>query len=244
MTTTFDGVLATPMTPFHADGTLALDLLPSMYEWLAGQGVKGVFCLGTWGGFPLLSSVEREQATVAVVQAAKQAGLQVAVNVGSPCLTDAKRFSALAVENGADALASLVPIYHSGAGYYGLDDYRAYFSRLLDGANDTPVFLYNNPRTTGVLLSPEDVVTLVADGLSGIKDGAKDPDWIDAAQKGMAERGLNAQIIPGNTMAMKYADDFNLTAITSGVSVTFPRLAARTFEALAPKKKAMRYTRC
>ena len=52
------------------------------------------------------------------------------------------------------------------------------------------------------------------------------------AQARLADRGLTAEIIPGNTTAMLYAHAYGLKAVTSGASVSFPQLSADVFAAL------------
>jgi len=223
--TPINGVIVTPMTPFDRSGALDLSVLPKTAIWLKQQGVGGMFCLGTWGGFPLLTFEERQAATDAVIRAANDAGLTIIVNIGTPCLQEAVSLVERAKSEGADAIASTVPIYHSGAGYYSIDDYRRYFGALLQAADEMPLYLYNNPRTTGVLLSPSEFVVLVKDGLAGVKDGSKSEDWIIEAQELLAENDLAADIVPGNTTAMAYLARRGLSAVTSGAALTFPKLA-------------------
>lgn len=227
----FKGSIATPPTPFHLDESLAPEVVDAHIRWLGENGVQGVFVLGTWGAFPLLSFQERRLMTEAFARASQHHGIGCIVNVGSPCIHEAEELARQAKDTGATAMAAVIPYYHSSAGYYELDHYRAYFERIREAA-DLPLFLYNNPRTTGVLLNPEEFVTLVEDGLWGVKDGSKDVGWIMSAQARLADLGLTAEIIPGNTTAMLYAKAYGLKAVTSGASVSFPRLSADVFTAL------------
>lgn len=231
MNTLFEGSIATPPTPFHADESVAPEFIDGHISWLAERGVRGVFVLGTWGAFPLLSFQERRQIAEAFARASRDHGIGCIINVGSPCIHEAEELARQAKDTGATAMAAVIPYYHSSAGYYGLDHYRAYFERIRQAA-DLPLFVYNNARTTGVLLKPEELVTLVEDGLWGVKDGSKDVGWIMGAQARLADRGLTAEIIPGNTTAMLYAHACGLKAVTSGASVSFPQLSADVFAAL------------
>lgn len=231
MSTLFEGSIATPPTPFHPDESVAPELIDGHIRWLAEHGVRGVFVLGTWGAFPLLSFQERKEVAEAFALASRDYGIGCIVNVGSTCMHEAEELARQAKDTGATAMAAVIPYYHSSAGYYGLDHCRGYFERIRQAA-DLPLFLYNNPRTTGVLLNPEEFVTLVEDGLWGVKDGSKDVGWIMSAQARLADLGLTAEIIPGNTTAMLYAHGYGLKAVTSGASVTFPRLSADVFNAL------------
>lgn len=224
----FDGPISTPLSPFHSDGRIAPELLNEHLSWEAEHGITGVFVLGTWGGFPLLNLDERIALSQQFVEAATAAGLKSVVHIGSPCLSDADRLIKTAESAGATAIAATVPFYHSAAGYYDLNHYRAHFASLLESSS-LPLFLYNNPRTTGVLLKPQDFVTLVADGLHGVKDGSKDAGWIISTQNQLASANLSAEIIPGNTSALGYAHLYDLHAVTSGAAVSFPKLISDVF---------------
>lgn len=219
--THFRGVFSTPMTPFDADGALALDLIEPYFAWQAEHGVAGVFVLGTWGGFAVLDIEERRRAAAAYCAAAKQHGLQVIVHVGCHAMRDSLTLAAHAADCGADAVSSVVPQYYSTAGYLGLDDYKRHFGTLAAGA-ELPLYLYNNPRTTAVLLSPAEAVALCEVGVAGVKDGSKSVAWIMQMQEQLAGRGLEAQILPGNSVGLVYGRLYGCDAVTSGAAVVFP----------------------
>lgn len=227
----FKGPLSTPMTPFDARERVAPELVEEHIRWGAENGITGIFVLGTWGGFPLLSFDERKTVAEAYATAARTCGIGCILQVGTPCIRQAEELARQARDVGATAMAAVIPYYHSSGGYYGLDHYRAYFDRIRRAA-DLPLFVYNNARTTGVLLTPKDFVILVEDGMAGVKDGSKDVGWIMSTQALLKDKGLDAEIIPGNTTAMLYAHAYGLGAVTSGAAVSFPRLSADVFAAL------------
>lgn len=228
---TLKGVISTPMTPFDGNENIDPSRIPDHMAWAAQQGLDGVFVLGTWGGFPLLSFDERKAVGEAYIDSCRRENLSCTVNIGTPCVKEAEYLARHAEDKGATAVASLIPYYHASGGYYTLDHYRRYFDRLLK-ATDLPLFLYNNPRTTGILLSPAEFTVLAADGLAGVKDGSKDVGWIMSTQAMLKEKGLKVDIVPGNTTAMLYSHLYGLPAITSGAAVTFPKLATDIFDSL------------
>ncbi|CAA7621739.1 dihydrodipicolinate synthase family protein [Magnetospirillum sp. UT-4] len=230
--TRFSGVLSTPMAPFDADGRLDDGRCDAFAAWQAESGVTGMFCLGTWGGFALLDMDERRRLTRSWCQAGRRHGVKVLIQVAAFSPADAAALAKLAEDEGADAAASVVPLYYSNAKYFSFDDYRNYFATLAK-ATRLPLYLYNNARTTGVLMTPKEFVALVEAGLAGVKDGSKDPGWILEAQDLLAQRGLSAEIIPGNTSAMAYAAAYGLQACMAGAAVCFPRLAAQSWAAMA-----------
>ena len=73
-------VLAATLTPFGADGALALERLPDYLAFLIDHGVDGFLALGTNGEFASLTVDERERSLEAHVAAAQ--GRRVLANVG------------------------------------------------------------------------------------------------------------------------------------------------------------------
>lgn len=215
------GVFSTPMTPFDDAGRLSLDLIDPYLAWQAEHGISGVYVLGTWGGFALLDLEERKRVAEAYCAAGTAHGVQVAVHIGTYNLDDAIALARHAVDHGARAISSVVPQYYSTAGYLGLDEYRRYFAALAAVA-DAPLFLYNNPRTTGVLLDPGEFVALCEEGVAGVKDGSKSIAWVAQAQDLLAARRLQAEIVPGNTVGLVYGALYGCHAVTSGAAVVFP----------------------
>ena len=227
-----NGPISTPTTPFNEKGDIEPEKIQSHIEWAASQGISGIFVLGTWGGFTLLTFEERKVIAEAFCRASRDNNIKCIVNTGTPCIKEARELTIHAESVGADAVASLIPYYHSSGGYYTLDHYRAYFNELTNLV-DIPFYLYNNPRTTGVLLSPQDFVALVKDGLAGVKDGSKDVGWLMAAQALLEKEDVKATIILGNTTAMLYAKQYGLSAVTSGASVAFPKLSFDIFNSMS-----------
>ncbi|MBF0093085.1 MAG: dihydrodipicolinate synthase family protein [Alphaproteobacteria bacterium] len=227
----FSGVITTPLAPFGEDGRLRPELIEPFVAWQVENGVTGFFCLGTWGGFAILDSSERRRAAEAWCAAAGKHKAQTLVHIGAFAQHEAIELAKHAAGCGATAIASVIPLYYSGANYYKFDDYRKYFAAIVRESS-LPLFLYNNPRTTGVLIKPGEFVSLAEAGVAGVKDGSKDPGWILEAQDTLAARGLAGEIIPGNTSAMIYGVASGLEACMSGATVCMPRLTSETFAAL------------
>ena len=223
--THFRGVLSTPMTPFDAEGRLALDLIDPYLAWQADNDIAGLYVLGTWGGFGLLELAERRRVAEAYCASARRLGLQIIVHIGTYSERDTIDLAHHAIDQGAHAISAVIPQYYSTGGYLGRDDYKRYFERLV-AATSAPLYLYNNPRTTNVLLEPDEFVDLARVGVAGVKDGSKNVAWVTKAQEKLVEAGLKAQIIPGNTVGLVYGRVYGCDAVTSGAAVVFPRETA------------------
>ncbi len=70
---------------------------------------------------------------------------------------------------GAKAVATVVPFYFP----YSQADIIRFFKKLIE-VSELPVFIYNNPKTTGVTIDVETLKNLKEAGLYGIKDSTFD----------------------------------------------------------------------
>lgn len=225
----FKGILSTPMTPFDNNGNLNLKYIQNYVEWQKSCGINGFYILGTWGGFALQTKNERLKVAEAYNNATKKLNMQLIVNVTSPSINETIELAKEAEKIGITAISSTLPIYYSTAGYLTIDDYKRYFSNLCEKVN-LPVFLYNNPRTTNILISPNQFIELVKVGLSGVKDGSKNIGWLLKTQKQLQNESLRAEIIPGNSVGILYGFLYGTKAATSGASVVFPKETFKILE--------------
>ena len=228
MNNQINGLISTPMTPFNKQGELQLDLIDPFIRWQVESGVKGVYILGTWGGFGVMSLSERLAVAEAYTKACKKHGMQVIIHIGTYKYEEMLDLGRQAIELGADAISSTVPVYYSTGGYLKFDDYKRYFGKMVNDLQH-PLLVYNNPRTTKILFEPREFVELVKLGVRGVKDGSKNVAWVLKAQNYLKEEGLEAEIIPGNSVGLLYGLLYGCKAVTSGASVVFPRETAEVF---------------
>ena len=222
MNTLVNGLISTPMTPFDKDNNLELGLIDEYTHWQALNGVKGFYILGTWGGFAIQTIKERIKVAKAFQHAAIKYNMQLIVNISSLSFLDTENLAKEAEDEGITAISSTLPIYYSTAGYLNLDQYKRYFSNLMK-VTRLPIYLYNNPRTTNILITPSEFTELANIGLKGVKDGSKDIAWLLKTQNKLREKSLTAEIIPGNSVGLLYGFLYGCNAVTSGASVVFPK---------------------
>ena len=162
------GLIAAPHTPFHADGSIAYDVIPRQAKLLASNGVSGAFICGTTGEGPSLTSEERRKVAEAWV-AARPAGLSVIVHVGHLSMAEARALAAHAESIGADATATVAPSFFKPAGQAELVGWCA---QVAGGAPKLPFYYYTIPSMTGVSLSAADFLAAAESkipNLAGIK---------------------------------------------------------------------------
>jgi 4-hydroxy-tetrahydrodipicolinate synthase len=160
------GVYVPLVTPFAADGSVALDALERLASELLDAGVAGLVPLGTTGESPLLDADEQRAVldTCARVAAQHSAHLIAGAGTNSTTATVAA-VEALADVAGATAALCSVPYYvrPSQAGIV------AHF-REVARRSPVPVVVYNIPARTGRLLEPAGMIELAhTDNVTGVK---------------------------------------------------------------------------
>ena len=155
-------------TPFHADGSLAPEVVPALAEFLAARGTRTVFITGSTGESHSVTTAEKLAIYQAWSTAGPANGLRVIAHVGSNCIEDAKTLARSARDCGFVAISALAPSYFKPAGVAGLVDVCAV---IASAAPETPFYYYDIPALTGLTLPMERFLTETAGipNLAGIK---------------------------------------------------------------------------
>jgi N-acetylneuraminate lyase len=140
------GLIAAPFTPFHSDGSLALEVIPQLAALLAGNGVSGAFVCGTTGEGYSLTMDERRQVAAAWRQATPP-GLQLIVHVGHNSAGEGRTLARHAEEIGADAISTIAPSFFKPRGVVELV---AWCRDVAAAAPSLPFYYYHIPSMTGV----------------------------------------------------------------------------------------------
>jgi 4-hydroxy-tetrahydrodipicolinate synthase len=179
------GIFPPILTPLHDDQRVDHESLASLVEHLLGEGVHGIWAMGTTGEFACFDADEREAAVATVVKAVG-GRRPVIANVGDASTLLTLEHARRAVRAGADAIAATPPYY-----YPNNQDELERFYRALAAAVDVPLLLYHIPQTVKVKVDPPFVRRLARDGvIVGLKDSQNDLEWfrrvlIDAQQDGV-----------------------------------------------------------
>ncbi|MEV0192126.1 dihydrodipicolinate synthase family protein [Kitasatospora purpeofusca] len=161
------GILVPLVTPFAADGSVALDALEKLAGSLLDEGAAGLVALGTTGEPAALTADER-QAVVGVCAAlCADRGVPLLVGAGGPgTALAAEELAGLAgrVPGAAGALVTVPSFVRPGeAGTV------AHF-RALAEASSVPLVVYHIPYRTGQQLSGAALLELAAlPGVVGVK---------------------------------------------------------------------------
>ena len=161
------GVVPPMVTPLLDNETLDVEGLERLVEHILDGHVHGLFLLGTTGEAPDLSYGLRDEL---VMRVCKQVEGRVPVLVG---ITDTVFKESLGLaQRAADAGAAAVvaaPPYYFTPGQPELIDYYTHLANRLP----LPLFLYNMPSHTKVMIDPDTVQKLSEnDNIAGVKDSS------------------------------------------------------------------------
>lgn len=140
------GLVAATFTPMHQDGSLNLDQVGPIVDYLADDGISAIYACGSTGEGPLLTIEERKATAAAYVEAAS-GRLPVVIQVGHSSLAEARDLAAHAREIGADAISATAPYYFKPDSVDVLIDCLA---EITAGAPELPFYYYHIPAITGV----------------------------------------------------------------------------------------------
>lgn len=161
------GIITAMVTPFDENQKINETAARQLVDKLIGQGVHGLFILGTNGEFHVLSDDEKVAFAKIVID---QAAHRVPVYVGAgACGTQetiklAQRMEAV----GADALSVISPYFIAPTQQELAEHYR----KVAEAVN-IPIIMYNIPKNTGINIEPETVKSLIGvKNIAGIKDSS------------------------------------------------------------------------
>ncbi|HNS34825.1 MAG: dihydrodipicolinate synthase family protein [Mesotoga sp.] len=163
----FKGIIPPVLTTFDSEGNIDEKRYLNLIDFLSRR-VHGLFVCGTYGGGPLMTVDERKKVTELAIKGAADR-VPVIAHIGSSNPNDIFELAKHAEQAGAKAVATVVPFYFP----YSQADIVRFFKKLIE-TTALPVFIYNNPKTTGVTIDIETLKKLRDVGLYGIKDSTFD----------------------------------------------------------------------
>ena len=162
------GLIAAVCTPFGDDGTLNLECVPAMEDYLERAGVTGLYICGSTGEGVSLSSEERRGVAEAYVAAA-QGRLKTIVQVAHNSLVEAQQLAAHAGQIGADVISATAPSYFKADS---VDVLAGCIAHIASAAPELPFYYYHIPALTGVALDMVELLPVAAErvpNLAGMK---------------------------------------------------------------------------
>ena len=178
MTRLLQGVYVPLITPFAADGSVAVEAIERLCNEYLEAGCAGIVALGTTGESSALDTAEQKAVIATCARVCNERGAQLIVGAGTN--STAKTIAAVEALAGTPALVAtliVVPYYvrPSEAGIV------AHFE-VVAAASPVPVVVYNIPIRTGRNLGPAGMLQLARTAnIAGVKQavGTIDTDTLE-----------------------------------------------------------------
>jgi len=177
------GVVPPMVTPLVDNETLDVEGLERLVEHILGGHVHGLFLLGTTGEAPDLSYALRHEL---VKRVCRQVNGRVPVLVGvtDTVFPESLRLAQTAEKAGASAVVAAPPYYFATGQPELVEYYNHLASRL-----PLPLFLYNMPSHTKVMIDPYTVRTLSENpNIIGHKDSSANIVYFNTVRHLLRER--------------------------------------------------------
>lgn len=162
------GILSALVTPFTADGGLALDAVPALVEHQLAQGIAG-FYVGGSTGEAFLQNLDERAAFLAAVAKAAAGRCRLVAHVGAVATADALALGGAAAEAGYDAISAIPPFYYD----FSRDELKAHY-RALGAAVPLPLIVYNFGGRVGRLTNDDLLELLDEPKVVGVKHTSQD----------------------------------------------------------------------
>jgi 4-hydroxy-2-oxoglutarate aldolase len=163
------GIFPALTTPYHQDGSVALDHFKTDLARYNKTGLAGYVVLGSTGESVLLSSAEADSLLAAGKEAAAPGKLLIA-GTGAESTAETIARTKRAAALGYHAALVKTPYYYKPA--YNSESYLRHYRAVAD-ASPIPIMLYSVPIFTGVTLETPEIVALAQHpNIAGIKDSS------------------------------------------------------------------------
>jgi dihydrodipicolinate synthase/N-acetylneuraminate lyase len=144
------GVLLPMITPFDENVRIDEAVMRRLVDFHINAGVQGLFVLGSTGQGPAMTIEERKQAAAIALDQAKSR-VPVVIHVGTADAGSTVELAEHAAAHKADAVAIVPPYYYSDHTEY---EIIAHY-RAVARAVPLPIFIYENPKYSGISIPPE-----------------------------------------------------------------------------------------
>jgi len=220
--TDFKGIIPPMMTAFTEDGEIYEKGTREIVDFILPH-VQGLYPCGTYGSGPMMSIAERKKAAKIIIDQVN-GRVPVIVHVGTADTKNTVELARHAEAMGAQAVGAITPYYNS----YSEDAIFVHFQRLIHAVT-IPVFLYNNPKTSGNPVSPNLLVRLAREGLGGVKDSSF--DIINYYHSQMALKEFpELNLIIGTEALLVAAFDAGAQAAVTGLGNVYPELVRKLYD--------------
>lgn len=221
------GIVPPLITPLKDIDALDVEGLEKLVEHILSGGVSGLFVLGTTGEFSSLSYRLRNELVERVCKLV-DGRVPVLVGVTDTSIIESENLARKAAGFGAAAVVAAPPYYYST----GQPELVEYFGKLADRM-PLPLYLYNMPMHTKVMLEPKTVQKIAENKkVIGLKDSSANMAYFRLLQYAM-KNFENFQLFVGPEEMMADAVVLGADGGVNGGANMFPKLYVDLYNAAA-----------
>ncbi|QDH78245.1 dihydrodipicolinate synthase family protein [Echinicola soli] len=221
----FKGIVPPMITPLVDDNQLDVPGLERLINHIIAGGVHGLFILGTTGESTSLSYEIRHELVKRTCEMVDRR-VPVLVGITDTAATESLRLAETAANAGAAAVVAAPPYYFS-LGQPELIEYYEYLVERLA----LPLFLYNMPSHTKIVIEPATVKTLSQyDNIVGLKDSSANNAYFNKVMTKMNDRP-DFSLFVGPEEIMAESVLLGAHGGVNGGANMFPKLYVKLFEA-------------
>jgi 4-hydroxy-tetrahydrodipicolinate synthase len=218
------GIIPPVATPMQANEDLDLPRLKWFIDHLLGNGVHGIFVLGTNSEFYAMDEREKQE-VIATAVAHVRGRAPVFAGTGAESTREAVRLTRMAEKEGVQGVSVITPYFVSPSQQEICDHYR----RIAESTS-LPVVLYNNPATCGGVKIEVDTVARLAEipNILGIKDSSGD---LQNTNEYMRVVPARFSVLQGRDTLIFQALIFGAQGAVPATANVAPRLVVDIYEA-------------
>ncbi len=153
----YNGVCPVVNVPFNEDYSIDFKGLENIVDFVKSKGCSSV-CLFAFNSEPYKLSVDEKKETIAAFLKYTDKELETLIGIVENSISDCIELGKCAKENGADGIILYPPALSTPSGESLVD----YFKTIAE-AVDLPVMIQDNPRSTGVTMSLEMLISAFND---------------------------------------------------------------------------------
>jgi 4-hydroxy-tetrahydrodipicolinate synthase len=226
----FEGIYPPVITSFTESGEIYEQGIRNVTRYLLGEGVHGLFITGSYGSCVLMTREERKKVAEIFFDEVKNR-VPIITHVGDASTAGTIELAKHAQKLGSVAVAAVVPYYYPGANAYDTDQIVRHYAAIAEAVS-IPVFIYNNPRTSGYNLTPEILAKLVAAGVRGMKDSSGNFTLLGEFAQAATKVYPDFACMSGSVGLLQPAYNIGLKGCIAGTANSFPEVVVGLYRAL------------
>lgn len=222
-----EGIVVPVVTPVDAEGCFNERAYRDLIEYLAANGIRGVFPFGTTGEFYAFDEgVYRH--VLETTRDAVRGRMHIYAGANHITPAGALKLARIAEETGVDALSVLTPMFVSQT----QAEVYAYYREVAEGTA-LPVVVYNNKPKTNVTVEPATIAKLAAiPNVVAVKDSTG--DMTNTEEYLRLTRGMeNFSVLMGRDTLIYAALCYGAAGAIASCANVAPRIAADIYERFA-----------